>query len=61
MSSCVLFDQSKVEVATFHIVFVLDESGSMSGSKWQELMNAYYSFLTKRTGDQGRDDVVSGK
>ncbi|CAM9429981.1 unnamed protein product, partial [Ectocarpus sp. 6 AP-2014] len=42
-----------------HIVFVLDESTSMSGSPWHELERAYNSFLDKRVADQGHDDTIS--
>ncbi|CAM9184362.1 unnamed protein product [Ectocarpus fasciculatus] len=42
-----------------HIVFVLDESGSMSGSPWHELVRAYKGFLDKRVVDQGHDDTIS--
>ncbi|CAM9111425.1 unnamed protein product [Ectocarpus sp. 13 AM-2016] len=42
-----------------HIVFVLDESGSMSGSPWHELERAYNGFLDKRVIDQGHDDTIS--
>lgn len=36
----------------YHFVFVLDESGSMSGTPWQELEKAYREFKHKRTADQ---------
>ncbi|KAA0145569.1 hypothetical protein FNF31_08020 [Cafeteria roenbergensis] len=44
-----------------HLVFVLDESGSMSGSPWAALMAAYKSFLDVRgAANQGRsEDKVS--
>lgn len=35
-----------------HFVFVMDESGSMQGSPWQELVNAYTAFLIQRGSDQ---------
>ena len=43
-----------------HVIFVLDESGSMGGSPWKSLMDAYQAFLKKRMGDQGGEgDMVS--
>uniref|UniRef100_A0A0G4GEJ0 VWFA domain-containing protein n=1 Tax=Chromera velia CCMP2878 TaxID=1169474 RepID=A0A0G4GEJ0_9ALVE len=45
----------------FHIIFVLDASGSMSGSPWTGVMNAYRLFVQKRMGgNQGQAlDTVS--
>jgi len=56
-----LFDASLVPVSTngFHIVFCLDESGSMSGQKWKDLKSAYNEFLARRLSDQGVADIVS--
>ena len=42
----------------FHIVFVLDESGSMTGKPWADLTVAVRSFLQIRL-DAGASDVVS--
>eukprot|EP00936_MAST-01D_sp_MAST-1D-sp1_P000071 g71.t1 len=42
-----------------HFVFVLDDSGSMGGDRWDNLMLAYQRFLEKRDIDQGVDDEVS--
>ncbi|UJR07196.1 hypothetical protein I4U23_011484 [Adineta vaga] len=50
-----LFDDKQQETQSFHFVFVLDESGSMS-SEWHALQNAYLTFLTRRNDDQGGDD-----
>eukprot|EP00735_Rhodelphis_limneticus_P003155 TRINITY_DN1444_c0_g1::TRINITY_DN1444_c0_g1_i2::g.27153::m.27153 TRINITY_DN1444_c0_g1::TRINITY_DN1444_c0_g1_i2::g.27153 ORF type:complete len:882 (+),score=100.96,sp/Q6B9X6/VWKA_DICDI/34.33/1e-12,VWA_2/PF13519.1/1.5e+04,VWA_2/PF13519.1/1.5e-06,VWA_2/PF13519.1/1.7e+03,VWA_2/PF13519.1/1.7e-08,VWA_2/PF13519.1/1.1e-21,VWA/PF00092.23/1.1e-05,VWA/PF00092.23/0.14,VWA/PF00092.23/2.8e-16,VWA_3/PF13768.1/0.029,VWA_3/PF13768.1/0.11,VWA_3/PF13768.1/0.0011,vWA-TerF-like/PF10138.4/4.4,vWA-TerF-like/PF10138.4/ len=47
------------EKGRFHFVFVLDESGSMGGQKWNELIRAYQQFLARRRGDQGGNDIVS--
>ncbi len=43
----------------FHIIFVLDESGSMAGDAWQSLVNAYNAFLSRRGADQGTQTLVS--
>jgi len=45
--------------AGVHVVFVLDESGSMSGQPFQELIRAYNIFLDRRLEDQAEKDVVS--
>ena len=50
-----LFDEKQQETASFHFVFVLDESGSMAG-EWNSLGQAYREFLTRRNNDQGGDD-----
>ncbi len=50
-----LFDEKQQETQSFHFVFVLDESGSMS-DEWSSLQNAYQGFLTRRNDDQGGDD-----
>ena len=50
-----LFDEKQQETLSFHFVFVLDESGSMSG-EWSSLKQAYREFLTRRNNDQGADD-----
>jgi Mg-chelatase subunit ChlD len=50
-----LFDDKQHETQSFHFVFVLDESGSMSG-EWNALQNAYKAFLNRRNDDQGGDD-----
>ena len=54
-----LFNDAKEEVVRFHFIFCLDESGSMSGSPWAALLNAYQTFINKRRNDQGMGDVVS--
>jgi uncharacterized protein YegL len=41
-----------------HIVFCLDESGSMGGAPWNQLMAAYHSFLKMRL-KQGAQDVIT--
>jgi Mg-chelatase subunit ChlD len=50
-----LFDDKQQETRSFHFVFVLDESGSMS-SHWSSLQTAYRGFITRRNDDQGGDD-----
>ena len=47
------------QTPAIHIVFVLDESGSMSGSPFEEVRRAYRAFLTLRTQNQGVQDLVS--
>ena len=42
-----------------HIVFVIDESGSMSGSPWNETKIAFDRFKQTRIRNQGLHDVVS--
>lgn len=42
-----------------HIVFCLDESGSMSGSKWAALQQAFESFCRQKLHDQGGDHFAS--
>ena len=41
-----------------HIVFVLDESGSMSGS-WSGVVEAYNQYLRRRLQNQNDSDLVS--
>ena len=61
-----LFFDSSEELATrktsqvqgYHVVFVLDESGSMSGAPWRDLVAAVNSFLHVRL-DAGAQDVIS--
>jgi uncharacterized protein YegL len=45
--------------AQSHIVFVLDESGSMTGRSWNELMSAFHKFLQRRMQHGGSNDLVS--
>jgi len=56
-----LFDADKTELdAGFHIIFVLDESGSMSEQgRWGGLCTAYVDFLNRRVADQGAGDVIT--
>ncbi len=42
-----------------HFVFCLDESGSMMGQRWQDVMQAYRGHLERRRIDQGVTDIVS--
>ncbi len=59
LTSVQLFDDSKMPATRFHIVFCLDESGSMSGQKWQEVLTAYQQLLSRRRSDQSEEDLVS--
>jgi Mg-chelatase subunit ChlD len=54
-----LFDDSKLPATRFHLMFCLDESGSMWGGPWQDVMAAYRLLLGRRLGDQGEGDIVS--
>jgi uncharacterized protein YegL len=45
--------------AAYHLVFVLDESGSMNGTPWQLLSTAFSAFIQQRRNDQGMEDRVS--
>ncbi|CAF3593765.1 unnamed protein product [Rotaria sp. Silwood1] len=54
----VSFDTEQHEAQSYHFVFVLDESGSMS-PHWNKLQQAYNNFLTRRNDDQGGDDVIT--
>jgi uncharacterized protein YegL len=45
-------------VTNYHVVFVLDESGSMQGTPWDQLVEALRSFVQVRI-DLGATDVVS--
>jgi len=42
-----------------HVIFCLDESGSMSGKPWQELDNAYQVFWNQSAGEAGPPMYVS--
>ncbi|CAF4310596.1 unnamed protein product, partial [Rotaria sp. Silwood2] len=57
-TSIQLFDEKQQESQSFHFVFVLDESGSMS-PHWSSLKTAYSGFLTQRNDDQGGDDLFT--
>eukprot|EP00743_Colponemidia_sp_Colp-15_P013099 GILK01015097.1.p1 GENE.GILK01015097.1~~GILK01015097.1.p1 ORF type:complete len:1309 (+),score=173.68 GILK01015097.1:591-3929(+) len=59
LKSVDLFDGSSKEMRRFHFIFVLDESGSMSGAPWNDLMLAYRQFLQRRLNDQGVEDLVT--
>ena len=54
-----LFDASKLQTRPLHLVFCLDESGSMGGKPWSELMSAYSHLLKTRMGLQAAEDKVS--
>jgi uncharacterized protein YegL len=49
-----------VEVSVgYHIILMLDESGSMSGTPFEELRNAYQNFMSTRSVKGGDEDIVS--
>jgi len=50
---------SKEQPKSHHFVFCLDESGSMNGSPWQQLMAALQGFIRQRTNDQATADIIS--
>ncbi len=54
-----LYDADTTEARRFHFVFVLDESKSMHGNPWNDLMGAYQHFLDTRKNDQGQEDLVT--
>lgn len=57
---CIFETPAGVQTPGMHVIFVLDESGSMDGPPWNSLMAAYRDFLKKRMGDQGGEgDMVS--
>ena len=59
LRSVQLFDDSKMPATRFHLVFCLDESGSMQGSKWADVLSAYNQMLGRRRADQGLGDLVT--
>jgi len=61
MISLDLFKENpQLQPKIYHFVFVLDESGSMSGEPWADLVRAYLNFKSKRLSDQvGSRDYVS--
>uniref|UniRef100_A0A6B2L546 VWFA domain-containing protein n=1 Tax=Arcella intermedia TaxID=1963864 RepID=A0A6B2L546_9EUKA len=42
-----------------HFIFVLDQSSSMKGERWEYLKRAYKSFILQRQKDQGLKDRVT--
>lgn len=58
ITSVDLFKDVKTEIRKYHFIFVLDESGSMTG-EWQNLVNAYQNFLRRRSNDQGEEDKLT--
>ena len=62
MVSVDLFDSTAINSCKFHIVFVLDESLSMTWdtpTRWKQLKNAYDRFISQRMSDQATGDVIS--
>lgn len=59
MSVADLFDHAHPPRSNCHLVFCLDASGSMSGSKWGQLHQAYQQCLCSRIAAQAVDDLVS--
>jgi len=44
---------------SLHVVFCLDESGSMAGGPWKAVVDAYSKFLNIRKADQETNDLIS--
>jgi uncharacterized protein YegL len=57
------FKEGTASSGAYHHVFCLDESGSMTGQPWNELLNAYRNYIKCRQVDaadlQGAGDSVS--
>jgi uncharacterized protein YegL len=54
-----LFDDNKPPANRFHVVFCLDESGSMHGQPWLDVVNAFHALLDRRLADQQAGDIVT--
>jgi hypothetical protein len=59
MTSVQLGEATDESFPSNHFVFCLDESASMSGQPWQDVMQAYRGHLARRRIDQGVTDIVS--
>jgi uncharacterized protein YegL len=61
MNDLFLKYSSVKSTSNLHIVMVLDESGSMAGTKFAELHSAYQEFMQRRTvlNDDDNDDILS--
>jgi len=47
------------DIPNYHVIFVLDESGSMAGARWSALQAAVRAFVATRHGSQCMVDRVS--
>jgi uncharacterized protein YegL len=54
-----LFGDLPIDSRLFHFIFVLDESSSMRGTRWESLVKAYQSFLDRQRNDQCGNDLFS--
>merc|ERR1712000_406636 len=54
-----IFDDALLQASRFHVIFVLDESLSMKGSRWTALKQALHAFIARRQQDQAEDEIVS--
>jgi hypothetical protein len=54
-----LFDNTKLPAHAFHFVFCLDCSGSMKGSPWKQVLQAYQLLVSRRSNDQCLGDYLS--
>jgi Mg-chelatase subunit ChlD len=59
MTTIDMFGGAQREPPVFHYVFVLDQSGSMSGDPWSQVVNAVRDFRNRRNGDQLDEDYAS--
>ena len=59
MSEVALYNKSNVSFTKKHFIFLLDESGSMHGNPWQELMQAYASFIDSKKDEQSSINYIS--
>ncbi|CAF0989470.1 unnamed protein product, partial [Brachionus calyciflorus] len=51
--------QDQIEKASIHYIFILDESESMVGKPWSDLMNAYNGFLQDKVNSQNSFNYFS--
>mmetsp|Transcript_139570 Transcript_139570/g.445393 ORF Transcript_139570/g.445393 Transcript_139570/m.445393 type:complete len:196 (-) Transcript_139570:405-992(-) len=52
-------NRSAVHCHGYHVVFCLDESGSMHGPKWEDLTQAFTDFVGMCTAQGGGLDMIS--
>ena len=59
LKSNFLFESSSAALAPSHYVFCLDASGSMHGTPWDGVTNAYNRFVVQGEEDQVHNDLFS--
>lgn len=52
-------DKNVATSSAIHYIFMLDDSGSMSGKPWNDLKNATKEFLDKLTQTKNPGDKIS--